>query len=527
MKDLMLLNGNVYTMDPRLPKAEAVAIKGSKIITVGKNSEAENLGRKNFRVIDLEGKTVLPGLTDCHTHFLSFAHSLKRVNLHGVSSLDEILSTIEASAAKLKDDEWLVGGGWDKNIVGDEFLFTKEILDKVCPEHPAALQSKDHHMLWVNSTTLKAVGVDKMTNDPRGGRIERDRSTGEPTGILKENACNLVWERVPEPSTATSKELLKEALKIANSYGLTGIHNHDDPGAHELFDQLDAEGDLTLRVSSWLPRGELDSVIDSGMMSGSGDEKLKFGGVKFYCDGSLGSQTALMFEPFEGSKDNYGIEATSEEELIELVSRASQAGIGVAVHAIGDKAVHQSLNAIEKSAQQRREGTQLRHRIEHVQLLHPADVERFHKLGIIASVQPVHTPADIDIAERYWGKRCKLAYAFKTLLESGAHVVFGSDAPIETLNPWMGIHAAITRHRIGEKESWYPEQRVTVTDTVSAYTRWAGYASYEENLKGSIEVGKLADTIVVSQDVFKIEPEEIRVTEVECTILGGRIVYQS
>ena len=527
MKNLMLLNGNVYTMNPRLLRAEAIATEGSKIVAVGRSSDVENLGRKNFSVIDLEGRTVLPGLTDCHTHFLSFAHGLRRVNLHGISSFDEILSTIEVFAAKLKEDEWLVGGGWDKNIVGDKFLFTKEILDKVCPEHPAALRSKDHHMLWVNSTALKAVGVDKMTNDPRGGRIERDRSTGELTGILKENACNLVWERVPEPSTATSKELLKEALKIANSYGLTGIHNHDDPGAHELFDQLEAEGDLTLRVSSWLPRGELDSVIDWGMTSGSGDEKLKFGGVKFYSDGSLGSQTALMFEPFEGSKDNLGIEVTSEEELSKLVSKASRAGISVAIHSIGDKAVHQSLNAIEKSVRKSGKEAGLRHRIEHVQLLHPQDVERFHKLGIIASVQPVHTPADIDIAERYWGKRCKLAYAFKTLLDSGAHVVFGSDAPIETLNPWMGIHAAITRHRIGEKESWYPEEKVSLSDAISAYTRWAGYASYEENLKGSIEVGKLADMIVLSQDVFKIKPEEIPNTKIEYTILGGRIVYEA
>ena len=254
---------------------------------------------------------------------------------------------------------------------------------------------------------------------------------------------------------------------------------------------------------------------------------MKFGGVKFYCDGSLGSQTALMFEPFEGSTDNFGIEATSEEELSKLVGKASRVGISVAIHSIGDKAVHQSLNAIEKSGQQRKEGAELRHRIEHVQLLHPDDIRRFQKLGVVASVQPVHAPADIDIAEKYWGERSKFAYAFKTLLDSGARMVFGSDAPIETIDPWMGIHAAVTRHRIGEEESWYPEQRLTVVDAVSAYTKWARYASYEENQKGSIEVGKLADIVVVSQDVFKIDPEEISDTRVECTILGGRIVHES
>lgn len=527
MKNLMLLNGNVYTIDPHLPKAEAIATEGSKIVAVGRSSDVENLGRKNFRVIDLEGKTVLPGLTDCHTHFLSFAHGLRRVNLHGISSFDEILSTIEVFAAKLKDDEWMVGDGWDKNVVGGDSLFTRQALDKLCPRHPVALQSKDHHMLWVNSKALEEVGIDKTTNDPRGGKIEKDGGSGEPTGLLKEDACDLVWEIVPPPPADASKKSLRQAMRIANSYGLTGIQNHDDPGSHELFQELEAEGGLTLRVSSWLPKEELAHAINSGMTSGQGSDNLKLGGVKFYCDGSLGSQTALMFEPFEGSKDNYGIEATSEEELIELVSRASQAGIGVAVHAIGDKAVHQSLNAIEKSAQQREEGSKLRHRIEHVQLLHPDDTQRFQKLGVIASVQPVHTPADIDIAEKYWGKRSRFAYAFKTLLDSGAHVVFGSDTPIETLNPWMGIHAAVTRQRIGETESWYPEEKVSLSDAISAYTRWAGYASYEENLKGSIEEGKLADMVILSQDVFKVKPEEIPNTKIEYTILGGRIVYES
>lgn len=527
MTNLMWLNGNIYTLNPDLPRAEAVATQGSKIIAVGKNSDVENLGRKNFRVIDLEGKTVLPGLTDCHTHFLSFAHGLRRVNLHGVRSFQEVLSTIEAFGVKLKADEWLVGGGWDKNILGDESPITKETLDKVCPERPAALQSKDHHVLWVNSKALKAVGIDETTKNPRGGKIEKHHSTGDPTGILKETACSLVWERVPIPAAAISKELLKEALKIANGYGLTGIQNHDDPGAHELFRQLDADGDLTLRISSWLPKEELDFAINEGRTSGSGNENLRFGGVKFYADGSLGSQTALMFEPFEGSKDNCGIEATSEEQLTELVSKASQAGIGTAVHCIGDRAVHQSLNAIEKSAGQKAKGTRLRHRIEHVQVLRPDDVHRFCQLGVIASVQPVHVPADIDIAERYWGKRSKFAYAFKTLIDSGASVVFGSDAPIETINPWMGIHAAVCRKRIGEKESWYPDEKVSLADAISAYTRWAGYASYEENLKGSIEVGKLADMVVLSQDVFQISPEEIPGMKVERTILGGRIVHEA
>jgi len=526
MNNLMLLNGNIYTMNPQLPKAEAVAMRESKIVAVGKNSEVENLGRKNFQLINLEGKTVIPGLIDCHTHLLSFAYSLKRVNLDGIQSFDQVLSVIKSSSRKLKPDDWLVGGGWDKNILGDDSIFTKEVLDHVCPEVHAVLQSKDHHLLWVNSNALKAGEIDKATNDPPGGRIERDQLTGEPTGILKENACSLVWEKIPSPSTAASKELLKQASGIANSYGLTGIHNHDDPGSFALFERLGADRDLTLRVCSWIPNQELDSAIRLELMSGFGNENLRFGGVKIYSDGALGSQTALMFEPYEGSQDNFGIEVTSQEELTQMVRKASRAGISVAIHSIGDKGVHQALNAVEESVRQSEGEDRLRHRIEHAQLLHPQDIERFRKLGVIASVQPVHAPSDKEMAEKYWGKRCKLAYAYKTLLKSGAKVAFGSDVPIETMNPWEGIHAAVCRQKTGEKESWYPKEKVTVAEAVSAYTQWASYASYEENLKGSIQVGKLADMVILSQDIFEIEPEEIPDTKVECTISGGKIIFQ-
>lgn len=527
MKDLMLLNGNIYTMNRQLPKAEAVAIKGSSIIAVGKSSEIENLGRKNYKVINLQGKTVIPGLIDCHTHFLSFAYGLRRVNLEGISSFDEVLSYIKSFSKKLKPNEWLVGGGWDKNILGDESIFTKEILDEVWPESPAVLQSKDHHLLWVNSKALKVTGIDKTTQNPPGGRIEQDQLTGEPTGILKENACNLVWEKVPSPSTVTSKELIKEALKIAKSYGLTGIHDLEDQEAFDLFQQLLQDGELSLRVCFWIPDQNLDSAITLGIRSGFGNEDLRFGGVKLFSDGTLGSQTALMFEPYEGSKDNFGIEVTTQEELAQMVEKASRAGISVAIHSIGDKGVHQSLNAIESSAPPNGKESKLRHRIEHAQLLYPQDVERFRKLGVVASVQPVHAPSDKEIAEKYWGKRCRLAYAYNTLLKSGARIVFGSDVPIETLDPWKGIHAAVTRRKVGEDESWYLEERVSVAEAVSAYTQWASYASYEENLKGSIQTGKLADMVILSQDIFEIKPEGIPHTKMECTILGGRIIFEA
>jgi len=527
MKNLMLLNGRIYTMNPRLPEAEAVAIRDSKIVAVGRNSEVENVGRKNFKVMNLEGKTVIPGLIDCHAHLLSFAYSLKRVNLEGIDSFDEALSVIKSFSGKLKSDEWLLGGGWDKNILGEETLFTRKILDEISPRNPVALQSKDHHLLWVNSKALQIARIDRTTPDPAGGRIERDEKTGEPTGILKENACHLVWEKIPPPSPITSKKLLGEALKIASSLGLTGIHDFEDHEAFELFQQLQREGQLPLRVCFWIPDQNLDSAISLGIRSGFGNENLRFGGVKLFSDGTLGSQTALMFEPYEGGKDNYGIEVTSQKELIRMVEKAHRAGISVAIHSIGDRGVHQALNAIEYPLQRYGKGHRLRHRIEHAQLLHPQDIGRFKKLEVIASVQPAHAPSDRDIAKRYWGKRCKLAYAYHTLLKSGARVVFGSDVPIETFDPLKGIHAAVTRQRVGEKESWYPEERVNMVQAILSYTLWASYASYEEDIKGSIQVGKLADLVILSRDIFEVNPEQLPQTRVECTILGGEITFQA
>jgi predicted amidohydrolase YtcJ len=526
MKDLMLLNGKIYTMNPKLPRAEAVAIRDHKIIAVSKNSEVENLGSKNFRVINLDGKTVIPGLIDCHTHFLSFAHSLKKANLQGINSFKELLSVVKSFSKKLKPGEWLIGDGWDKNILGDESIFTKEILDRVCPQYPVALQSKDHHLLWVNSKALMLAGIDKSTNDPPGGRIKRDSLTGEPTGLLIENACDLVWKKIPPLSKSVTKELTKKAMKVANSYGLTGIHDFDEHDAFDLFQQLSESGELTLRACLWIPYRDLDSVISVGIRSGFGNENLRFGGVKLYGDGTLGSQTALMFEPYEHSKDNFGIEVTLQEELTQIIKKAGQAVISVAIHAIGDRGVHQALNAIESSLHQKKE-IKLRHRIEHVQLLHSQDKERFRKLGVIASVQPVHAPSDRDIAGKYWGKRCKFAYAYKSLLKNGARLVFGSDAPIETLDPLKGIYSAVLRKKAGEEKSWYPKEKLRVADAVFAYTQEASYASYEENLKGSIEIGKLGDLVILSRNIFEIEPERIFDTKVECTIMGGEIVFQA
>ncbi|MCJ7578307.1 MAG: amidohydrolase [candidate division Zixibacteria bacterium] len=532
MKDLMLLNGEIYTMNPKQPRASAVAVRDSKIIAVGKTSDVENLGKRNFKVINLQGETVVPGFIDCHTHFFSFALSLNQANLDQISSFEQILSEIKTVAKNLKPKEWLLGRGWDKNILKKGGSFTKEVLDKICPNNPVALRSKDHHLLWVNSLALKLAEIDKYTEDPPGGEIDCDPISLEPTGILKENACELVWKKISSPSPEQCERLLKEAMKKANSFGLTGIHNFEEQKAVFLFQKFLNDNELSLRVCFWISKEDLDSAISLGLRSGFGEENIRFGGVKLYSDGALGSQTALMFEPYENSEDNFGIEVTSQEELTDWVKKASQSGISVAIHAIGDKGVHQALNAIKHCGG--RHTKTLRQRIEHIQLLHPQDLKRFSKLGVIASVQPYHATSDRDIADKYWGKRTGFRYPYKSLLNHQTKLVFGSDLPIETMDPLKIIYAAVSRKKEGERRTvrlrslslraWYPQECLSLPEAVFAYTQGASFASYEEKIKGSVEIGKLADMVVLSKDIFEVNPEEILDTKVESTILGGKIV---
>jgi predicted amidohydrolase YtcJ len=520
MKDLMLLNGNIYTLNSKQPQASAMAVRHSKIIAVGKTSDVENLGKRNFKVINLQGKTVVPGFVDCHTHFLSFALSLNQINLDQIKSFDRILSEIKTFAKRLKPKEWLLGRGWDKNIQKKGKVFNKEVLDKICPKNPVALRSKEHHLLWVNSLALKLAGIDRYSENPPGGEIDRDPISCEPTGMLKENACNLVWEKIQPPSSQQCERLLKEAMNKANGLGLTGIHNFEEQKAVFFFQKFLKEEKLSLRVCFWIADEDLDSAINLGLHSGFGDEDIRFGGLKLYSDGALGSQTALMFEAYENSKDNVGIEVTSQKEMTEWIKKASQAGINVAIHAIGDKGVHQALNAIEHTKYKNR-----RHRIEHIQLLHPQDLKRFSQLGVIASVQPYHAPSDRDIADKYWGKRPGFRYPYKSLLNEKTKLVFGSDLPIETMDPLKIIYAAVTRRKEGGKRrAWYPKECLSVPEAVFAYTQSASYASYQEKIKGSIEIGKLADMVILSKDIFKVNPEEILNTKVEYTIVGGKIV---
>ena len=505
--DLVLYNGKIYTMDRTAPHAHAVAIAGNRIVAVGDDAQIMRVLAPGGKAVDLRGRTVVPGFTDCHVHFVAYALRLTRIDLSGIESKSEAIRQVAERARMAKSGEWLLGGGWDRNLWEDTSFPTKEELDSVAPGNPVALSSKDGHSLWANSPALARAGITAETHSPPGGEIERQPGTGEPTGILKENAERLVTDVIKKPSLEAIQVALKEAMANAHRAGITGIHDCEDERAFAAFQELSKKGELALRVLMHIPAQNLDDAIGLRLRTGFGGEKLKVGSVKIFADGALGSRTASMLAPYADEPLNLGIAVTSKEEMRELVSKASRAGISAAIHAIGDRANRNVLDILEESRQSG-QGMGLRHRVEHVQLLHPTDIPRLAKLGIIASMQPIHATSDMDMVERHWGEeRGRGAYAWQSLLEAGAVLAFGSDCPVESLDVLAGIHAAATRRRADGSpgpEGWHPRERITVEDAVRAYTLGAAYASGEEQEKGSITPGKLADLVVLSQDIFVI-----------------------
>ncbi len=519
MSRLIFYNGNIYTLDKKRPYAEAIAIQGNRIMALGEGTK--NLNQNSFQKINLRGKTVLPGFIDSHTHFVSFAKSLNLLDLDECKSLEETLKKLQVFAKKRNKEEWILARRWNINLWKKLVLPDKKILDKISASNPIVVFSKDGHSLWVNSKVLEIAKIDESTADPSGGRIERYSNSHEPSGILKERACDFVYKIIKEPEEQILSQLLKEAFSCAHQKGIVGIHDCEDEKALELFESFQKKQELSLRVFMMIPQKNLNEAIQNGFRTGLGNEYLKIGGVKIFADGALGSRTALMFKPYSLEPKNFGVEVNSQKDLLESVKKASKAGLSVAIHAIGDKANHQALNAIEKGNHNKN----LRHRIEHAQVLDPADIKRFARLDIIASMQPIHAPSDRDMAEKYWGKRSQLAYAFKTLLNKGTKLAFGSDLPLYDFDPLKGIYAAVTRKGENGGNSWNSKEKISVVQAVQAYTKGAAYASYEENLKGSLETGKLADMVVLSKDIFKIAPEEILKTKVLATIWDGKVVY--
>jgi predicted amidohydrolase YtcJ len=526
--NLVLYNGNIHTMDAARPRARAMAIAGSRILALGDDTAMKALLGPNGTAVDLRGHTVVPGFTDSHLHFMHYGLSLIEIDLMAVPTLDEALARVAARAEKTPAGQWLTGRGWDHSLWAGGDFPSRYDLDRVAPDHPVWLGRKCGHVGWANSRALDLAGIDASTPDPPGGAIDHDPATGQPTGILKETAMDLFSRLFQDPSPEEGAKAIKAAMANAHGAGLVGVHTMEGAAAFRAFQKLRADGQLNLRVLMQIPEENLDAAIQAGLQSGFGDERLRIGGVKVFADGALGARTAHMLEPFEGEPDNYGIAVSDAGHLREVVGKASRAGIAAFVHAIGDRANREVLDAVEAS-RRAGEGLHLRHRIEHVQLLHPADIPRLAPLGVIASMQPIHATQDMLLADALWGKRSAGAYAWRSLLDAGAALAFGSDSPVEDLDVLTGIHAAVTRRRADGSpgpEGWYPAERLTATEAVYAYTAGAAYASGEEAIKGSLAPGKLADLAVLSRDILAIEPMAILETEVVATLFDGKFVYR-
>ncbi|MDD5368123.1 MAG: amidohydrolase [Anaerolineaceae bacterium] len=524
--DLVLLNGRIHTLASRGPLASALVVQAGRIVYVGDDEGAREWlpAVSPEAALDLKTACVIPGLTDAHMHFEWYSLGLQRLNAE-LNSLERVLEKVADRAASQPPGSWITGYGWNHNAWGGD-LPSRADLDRVAPEHPVALQAKSGHAYWVNTRALELAGVNAATHDPAGGRILRGEG-GKPNGVLLEDAQLLVEQVIPVPSLAERIEAYRVGIRTAHQFGLTGVHDMDGPRSFQVWQAMHAAGQMDLRVTKSIPVDLVGEAIRLGLRSGFGDDWLRIGAVKIFADGALGSQTAWMLEPYAGDPHNSGISTLPCESIREAVMQANANGLATAIHAIGDRAVREVLDVYEEVSQ-KLANPGLRNRIEHLQLIHPADAGRLAALNVIASMQPVHATSDMEIAERYWGKRCSGAYAWKTQLDQGAVLALGSDSPVESLDPRLGLHAAITRRRADGSpgpQGWYAEQRLTVKAAVRGFTWGPAYATGMETQLGSLERGKLADLTILDRDIFAISPMEMLETRVVGTVVGGKLVY--
>ena len=529
--NLILHNAVVYTVDPQNPLAEAVACANGYIVAVGRNHEILALANAETEIIDAQGQFVLPGFTDAHVHFLQYAVRRHQVNLLGVRDLAEVRHLIQQAVERAAPQEWVQGWGWDENLWDRQP--DAAFLDEFSPDTPVVLARMDMHTWWLNSAAMRQANITAETVDPPDSRLERD-AAGQPTGLFREwNAIRLIEPYLPQPNNATLQKWLLEAMHEAHQLGLTAIHDQrvEREGAQSwhLWQQLRREGQLNLRVHANIAADYLTEAITLGLQSGWGDERLWLGHVKTFADGTLGSRTALMLEPFESEADNLGMVITSVERLTELAHQAEAAGLALSVHAIGDKAVRQVIDVLAGVNRPNAKRPLLPHRIEHVQTIHPDDLPRLAAHGLFASMQPVHLLTDWAVADQFWGaKRARYSYAFRSLLHHNTVLAFGSDAPVAPLNPMLGLYAAIARQdeRGLPVGGWYPEERLTVAEAIYGYTMGPAILAGKEPWQGSITPGKWADLIILSHDLFQLAPQEIPQVKVKLTVFAGQVVFR-
>ncbi|HEY6187878.1 MAG TPA: amidohydrolase [Pyrinomonadaceae bacterium] len=535
--DVVFVNGNVYTVSEGQPRAEAIAVKGDRIIFVGSNREVKRYEGQRTRIVDLHGATVVPGMTDSHNHLIGIGQREMTLNLEGTTSLEDLLSKVKARVERAKPGEWITGRGWIETHWKPPAFPTRQDLDRVAPNNPVLLRRADGHASVANSAALKLAGIDRNTPNPFGGEISKDKATGEPAGMLLDKAQGLVNSHIPETTEADAERAVILGVKRSIELGWCEIQDAGGTFAEvALYRKLYGEGKIRLRIykAVYGPTPDSQRLLTEGARVGDYNGRFTLRTIKVVMDGALGSRGAALLEPYSDAPDTSGFLTAKPDELLPMFIEALKQGIQVETHAIGDRANRVTLDLYEKAfasvpPAQRKVG-EPRWRIEHAQIINPSDIPRFARLGVIPSMQPSHAIGDLFFAPSRLGlRRLEGAYAWQTLLKTGVLIAGGSDAPVERGEPMIEFYAAVARRdqKGFTGEGWHAEQAVSREQALRMFTLWAARAAFEEKMKGSIEVGKLADLTVLSADIMKIPEPEILKTRCLMTVIGGEIVYQN
>ena len=527
--DLVIINARVRTMDRERPVAEAVAVHRNRIIAVGSEAEIKRLTGAGTRVVDANKRLVLPGFNDAHVHFLSGGFQLSSVDLRDAATPQEFAERIRRFNATSPRGRWITGGDWDHERWPNAPLPTKELIDSFTTDTPVFVNRLDGHMALANSAALKLAGVTRETKDPPGGLIVRDSRTGEPTGVLKDAAMSFVFRVIPESSFEEKLAAARAATNHAASLGVTSVQDVSAGTDVGIYQTLLESSELKTRIYAVAPLPQWERLAQVGVRRKFGNDMLRVGGLKGFADGSLGSTTAFFYEPYNDAPATRGLGSDEIDSMFERARGADRAGLQLMIHAIGDRANDQILTIYERLNKENPQADR-RFRIEHAQHIRPQDIRRFAQARVIASMQPYHAIDDGRWAEKRIGReRARTTYAFRSLLDAGATLAFGSDWTVAPLDPIQGVYAAVTRRTLDGKnpDGWIPEQKITVEEAVRAYTVGSAFAEFMENEKGTIAPGKLADLVILSDDVFSVDPTLIKRARVVTTIMDGRIVYEA
>ena len=539
--DLILINGKIYTMDENRTVAEAIAIKNHIIKAIGSTEEILRLKKDNTIIHDLEGKALLPGFNDSHMHLVNYGYALTQVNLIGASTIEElnerVVKFIEEN--QIEEGKWIRGRGWNQDyFIGEKRFPTRYDLDKISTVNPIVVTRACGHVVVVNTKALKLLNIGKSTEQVEGGHFDLDEN-GEPTGVFRENAVGLIYDNLPTPTVEEIKNMMINAIKDINKVGITSVGTDDFEALPDrnyenilkAYEELKNEDKLNVRIyeQCLLPSmDKLETFIEKGYRTSMGDNLFKIGPLKLLIDGSLGARTAALVEPYSDDPTTRGITTATQGELDDLVDLAHRNNIQVAIHGIGDKAMYMAFESIEKSLNNSPKDDH-RHGIVHCQITDEYLLNKFEELNAIAYIQPIFLDYDWKIVkDRVGEERERTSYNWKTMVNEGVSIACGSDSPVEIFNVMKGIYEAVTRKDLdgNPKGGWLPEQSLTVEEAVYGYTIGGAYASFEEDIKGSLEVGKLADMVVLSEDIFYIDEDKIKDIDIHMTILGGKIVYE-